>query len=318
MAAAHAESRPALHTDDDELAPRAAGGVAGAMCPVCTSAATSQPFLRRWPWYHRCRGCGIGLAHPQPTDAELADIYGADYFDTFGFRNGTAASFRRGRQAWHDQVLARAETHFPVGRLVDLGSGLGDLLAAARRRGWHVTGIEGNPYAVQAAEHAAPGATLHGSIEDRLPTLDVFDLIVCTDVLEHLRSPRDGLAEAFEHLKPGGGLVVTTINVESLYARLAGARWVHIHRDHLWYFNCRALRTLAQRAGFEVVSCGPARKTFHMQYVLEIFAHIRNAPALSAFCHAALRLLPNPLLNVRFTVNEGLLLIARRPRAAHG
>ncbi len=49
-----------------------------------------------------------------------------------------------------------------------------------------------------------------------------FDLILCISVLQHFAEPRDVLRELARVLKPGGMLVVATLNQESLQRRLLG------------------------------------------------------------------------------------------------
>ena len=46
---------------------------------------------------------------------------------------------------------------------------------------------------------------LNSRLED-----DSFDLILCSEVLEHVKNPKDGLRTIFRVLKPGGIAVVTT------------------------------------------------------------------------------------------------------------
>ena len=50
-----------------------------------------------------------------------------------------------------DRVLERAEAITPPGRLLDVGSGPGLLLAAAAARGWEGVGVDLNPWAARMA-----------------------------------------------------------------------------------------------------------------------------------------------------------------------
>ena len=137
----------------------------------------------------RCRQCGLTQARPQPSDEELARVYDADYYKTFGFDPLCAARYRTMKQATFDRLLEVAERHFRVGHLLDVGSALGDLLVAGLRRGWEVSGAEPIPFAVRGAEEVAPGATFEGSLEAMSPSDESFDLVTCIDVIEHLRRP---------------------------------------------------------------------------------------------------------------------------------
>lgn len=282
-------------------------------CPFCGSTDVVRPFANRHAWYHRCRACRAAMASPQPDDEELAAIYGPCYYETFGFRDGATSIYRAARRAWFSQLLEQVEREVPCGRLLDVGSGLGDLLAAGLERGWDVTGVETNAYAVAAASEVAPGATVLGRIDDVSHALGEFDLITCTDVLEHLRSPWDALRRFHAVVRPGGGVYVSTVDAQSLLARLLGPRWFHIHRDHLWYFTREGLCRMVRRAGFDVLLCGPLRKPLGVSYMLEILAHSTSSDVVSLLSRGLLAVTPRCLLRSQVVVTEGLSLLARKP-----
>src|SRR5438552_1994669 len=66
------------------------------------------------------------------------------------------------------------------------------------------------------------------------------DLIVCTEVLEHVLDPRAFLAEAFRVLRPGGRIVFTVP---------FAARWHFIPHDY-WRFTPSGLNHLLEASGF--------------------------------------------------------------------
>lgn len=56
---------------------------------------------------------------------------------------------------------------------------------------------------------------------EKLPYADSsFDLVTCTEVIEHIEHYRESLREMYRVLKPGGVLVVTTPNILNLKSRL--------------------------------------------------------------------------------------------------
>ena len=83
---------------------------------------------------------------------------------------------------------------------------------------------------------------------------DAFDLVALWDVVEHVPDPKALLREAVGYLVPGGHLILETQNVESVFARLLGARWhQYKHLEHLYHFSSTTLRRLLEEAGLEVV-----------------------------------------------------------------
>lgn len=283
-------------------------------CILCGGERLWEVYPGDHPWLKQCDGCGLRFAHPQPSDAELARIYDDDYYKTFGFDPASAVRYRSMKQASFGALLAVAERHFRRGRLLDIGSALGDLLVAAQRRGWAATGVEPNGFAAEMAEEVVPGATLHGTLDQLDAREAAFDLVTCVDVIEHLRRPDETLRRMRDVLRPGGGLLIVTNDVQSAASRAMGPRWVHYHLDHLWYFSRRSLGELVQAAGLEVVAVRQARKIFNLSYVLGILAHSPNHRPLQRAARAALRWIPERCLRMLLPpVREGMLLLARRP-----
>jgi SAM-dependent methyltransferase len=79
-------------------------------------------------------------------------------------------------------------------------------------------------------------------LEDR-----TFDLVLCTEVLEHLPDPRPAMAEMRRVLRPGGRLIVTVPFVIELHEE---------PYDYLRYTSY-ALRALVEDAGLEVDDVRP-------------------------------------------------------------
>lgn len=105
-----------------------------------------------------------------------------------------------------------------AGRLVlDLGCGMGGLSTALALEGadvrsvdfnrhyCHITRLRGMRYGLELAPINAAG--------EALPFPDAhFDIVMCVDVLEHVRDPEALLSEIGRCLKPGGMCQITAIN----------------------------------------------------------------------------------------------------------
>lgn len=71
-------------------------------------------------------------------------------------------------------------------RVLDVGCGMGDLVAALRARGADACGIDVARRTIDDANRRSPGCFRAGSILE-IPWPDgAFDTVACTDVLEHL------------------------------------------------------------------------------------------------------------------------------------
>lgn len=283
-------------------------------CLFCGGQELRIPYPEQLPWLAQCTVCGLRLVDPQPSDNELGEIYNGDYYATFGFDETSKDAYRQIKQATFARLLRLAQPF--VGRtrrLLDVGSGVGDLLVVARNRGWEAIGIEPNLHGAALAEATAPSATITDSIESYTGEDDSFELVTCLDVIEHLRRPDLALVNISRLLAPRGILMITTPDVGSLAERALGATWPHYHLDHLWYFSRSTLRRLLEHAGLEIVVHRQCWKTFNLRYVLGILAAHSHTGLLHR-CAAALKCrLPGWLFRLPLPMMpEGQLILARK------
>lgn len=148
----------------------------------------------------------------------------------------------------------------PGGRLVDLGCGNGFLTAQLAEDGWTATGVEGTPTGVAQARQSWPGLTfVQHDLDVPLPASlrGAFDVVVSTDVIEHLYLPRELLARAREALAGAGTLVLSTPyhgywkNLAlAATGRLDGHLQALADYGHVKFFSERTLAALALECGF--------------------------------------------------------------------
>ncbi len=100
-------------------------------------------------------------------------------------------------------------------RLLDVGCGGGILSEALAYKGAQVTGIDLEPHAIDTAKAHALNAHLaidYQCIDIQALNADLFDVITCMDMLEHVPQPELIIKECARLLKPGGYLLLSTLN----------------------------------------------------------------------------------------------------------
>jgi SAM-dependent methyltransferase len=129
------------------------------------------------------------------------------------------ANLFQGSQSRLRALVRRAERFRGAGTLLNIGCGDGFLERAAQQRGWKVISLD--PDAAAIARLTSQGIDARcGSIEAMpLPSASL-DVVICTEVLEHLSSEAAsaGLGEIARVLKPGGILLGTVPWREDLAA----------------------------------------------------------------------------------------------------
>jgi SAM-dependent methyltransferase len=138
-------------------------------------------------------------------------------------------------------------------RALDLGCGTGAFTAELARVGSSVIGVE-------VAEAAlARARARHPSIDFRLAPIDgplpledsEFEIVWCSEVIEHVADTARWLAEVRRVLAPGGRLLLTTPSHGRLRVALGGVeRFSEPLGDHLHLYTRRSLEQLLKEFGF--------------------------------------------------------------------
>jgi SAM-dependent methyltransferase len=154
------------------------------------------------------------------------------------------------------RTLAILRRDYPGGRVLDVGCGVGRLVALMREAGLDAAGLE--PY-----EHPCRLGRERYGIEVACSTLQnadfeeaSFDAVTFFDVLEHVDDPISDLGRARALLRPGGAVCIKVPNIASSQARIFGKWWYWLDVPrHLWHFSPRSLRRALEVAGFADTWC---------------------------------------------------------------
>jgi 2-polyprenyl-3-methyl-5-hydroxy-6-metoxy-1,4-benzoquinol methylase len=153
---------------------------------------------------------------------------------------------------------------------LDVGAHIGIFVDVARRAGWKATGIEPSRWSVNIARKSGI-ELIEGTLDSSgLPDCH-FDVVTMWDVIEHLADPMTELKHVFRVLKPGGWVVIHTMNIESPFARLLGRRWPWLMEMHLYYFSTQTLRCMLERTHFQWKMMQPQGRYLRLGYLISRF-----------------------------------------------
>jgi 2-polyprenyl-3-methyl-5-hydroxy-6-metoxy-1,4-benzoquinol methylase len=156
----------------------------------------------------------------------------------------------------------------PAARVLEIGCGNGDTGAAvlAANKAHHYAGIDLDAGACDTARQR-----LSHVVKGDLETIDVraavggdFDVVIASEVLEHLVDPWSVVARLVDSLRPGGLLVASSPNVASrriirnlISGRFEYARSGPMDSTHLRWFTPASYRAMFEAAGLETLRVGP-------------------------------------------------------------
>ena len=305
-------------------------------CPACASPLPAVPALRGGDRLHGvegeasvhvCHACGSGRTLPRVPTERLGELYPTAY-NAYALpanplaRAAATALFRwRYWRGLHRPPLSALACREP-GRLLDVGSGRGDLGVTLAPRAWAVTGLEPSEDACTQARSRGV-RTVRGTLTSAADDLEGdYDALVFQHSLEHVAEPLDDLLAARRLLRPGGLVLVSVPNFGSWQARRFGADWFHLdlprHRSH---FTARGLEALLRRAGLEPATASTSTSADGLPMSLQYrrFGGRRFDAGVALYASTAVMLASSPLTALLDRASGGgdvLHAVAHRPVAA--
>ncbi len=221
-------------------------------CPVCgqrEAIVASRKSRRGEPLLTvSCQHCGLYRNDPLPTSEELRRYHEVEYRESYkGIRDPKARNvYRSARLARHR--LQQIGGRLPDGaRILDVGSGSGEWLAALQQAGHRVSGVEPDPYYGEYARRQYGVEVETAGILDLQRPENSFDVITLFHVLEHLPDPLAALLKFRGWLRPGGLLIIEVPNTNCRHQNPAG----RFHPAHVIGFTSESLDYAARESGWE-------------------------------------------------------------------
>lgn len=224
---------------------------APAICPACGGRGHDLFTVHHGLTLFSCRACDTVHLHPRPTPADVTALYSDAYGNASeSYFAKVEKKLRRSRR--RIAALARIKSG---GRFLDIGCNGGFMVEAARERGFEAYGLDIDPVSIDyARKHYPANRFVLGPLEDYAPQAPRFDLIYCSEVIEHLADPAGFIDRVFDLLAPGGLLFLTTPDISHWRRPRDVTRWDGFcPPSHCVYFTPRSLTALLRRAGFIAV-----------------------------------------------------------------
>lgn len=213
---------------------------------------------------HECDKCDLQFASPFRSDASIYEaIYrqperlsGYARYHEYGegvLHAADPLAHLRAAEAMY-WFVARAAADLDADRsckILEVGCGLGYLTYALRQAGHEARGLDISAQAVERARRAFGDHYLCADVNQfAAEAPGAFDIVVMTEVLEHLERPLQVLRSLRALLRPNGSALISTPSKDFLPL---GAVWRTDNPPvHLAWYSAASLREMARRTGFRI------------------------------------------------------------------
>ncbi len=224
----------------------------------------------------RCKYCGSEFLH---ADKEVQ--YNKNYY-----RSWFCNSNQKTEVIKRTNFKKLLSTHFDTmqnKKLLDIGCATGFLLQEAESLGAEIYGIDINEWAAKQAKRKLPNAKIfvgqiNQAIEEEFFSQEYFDIIVGTDVIEHIADAKLFLKDVLKIMKKGGKAAFTTPDLASLSHRMLGPYWYQYKCEHVGFITRKALSLLSSEMGFNIEKITPVKKVLTLGYLFSVIRNTGRAP----------------------------------------
>lgn len=223
-----------------------------------------------------CLNCGLLYTMPRPSKEKIGAYYKSDeYYSHQENKKGFVPRLYEAIKKINLKHKFRlASRDLPVGKLLDIGCGVGDFLHVAEHNGWQCTGVEPSEEAREIARQRIKGDLLYSEDLEQLPDQS-FDLITMWHVLEHVDDLKWQVAQLQRLIKPEGRIVIAVPNYRSYDGRFYNAFWAAYDVPrHLNHFNKTVLTKIFKTSGLSLVSMDKlVWDAYYISFMSELYKH---------------------------------------------
>ena len=209
----------------------------------------------------KCKKCGHVQLYPIPTQQDDNKFYDENMQDK---NVNDVGSIKRAKRKMMEDTIRRVNLIRKLtpkkGKILEIGSGHGFFLEMMRKCGYKMTGIEISKEKRKFSKQVTDVKVLNVNINEELPYVGNFDVIVMFQVLEHIIDPIGFLRNVRKLLKSNGKIIIEVPNCDDFQLRLHKEyREFYWQRAHISYFTPITLKRIFSKVDFNTKILGTQR-----------------------------------------------------------
>jgi len=213
------------------------------------------------------------------------------------------------------QVLRQVKKYVPTNaKVLDVGCAMGFMVELARLQGYDAYGFDPSSYALSHVSPTIKQYVAKATIATASYPKNSFDVIILTDIIEHVPDPVGSITILQQFLKRGGYIVIATGDTQSTAAKLLGKHWTfYIPPQHLVFLSKDTLTTILQRTGFTPVSWFRIGKWLRLEYIIHL-AESAGDYWWGRYIHFIVKWLHIGKLSLYVPMQDNMVVIAKKTR----
>jgi SAM-dependent methyltransferase len=259
-----------------------------------------------------CEGCGLVTHDPPIASSEIERLYPANYL-AHSPASRSKSIYGRLKALLGRLGVRGVSREIPAGgSCLEIGCGNGSFLRVLTeaRPDIEVAGVD----IADVGVTGVPRFTFYrGQLEDVDFEDRRFDVVYCSNLIEHVADPFRFLRKVAQILKPTGVIYGITPDHLSIDRYLWRRYWAGYHYPrHTFVFNHENIRQILQKCGFQATRVSGAYGFWYLSLANRFVELPGTKPRGAMFAAVTAAFLPFDLLVNRFRCHGSMTFVARR------
>lgn len=203
-----------------------------------------------------CKNCGLIQMSPRMTQEAYNQFYDMEYRKLYigkkgAIQNSFMKQYQRGKKIYN-YLEKNLKINIDNLKVLEIGTGTGGILYYFKEMGNEICGCDLDSEHIRFGKEQYGLNLINGTIAD-VKTKKIFDIVICSHILEHLFNPMDELIQIKSFMGKNSYLYIEVPCLKNIKKYFGGDFLLWIHIAHLYYFTLKTLGNHMRIAGYDLI-----------------------------------------------------------------